>query len=140
MDDPLPSLPKSASLFVASIRAPANNDLMALDKNTGMSILMRGRMNITEMEEAQMSIRITLVAFSLGFVAMTQPVLADQAPIKQTPTATKPAQAPAPAGPTTAKQVPTLLPKAKGGCPPGSTPYDLDYQGPGTMRCRVNDK
>ena len=74
MDDPLSSLPKSASLFVASIRAPANNDLMALDKNTGMSILMRGRMNITEMEEDQMSIRITLVAFSLGFVAMTSSI------------------------------------------------------------------
>ena len=39
----------------------------------------------------------------------------------------------------TAKQIPTKLPNAKGGCPSGSTPYDLDYRGPGTMRCKVNN-
>jgi hypothetical protein len=33
------------------------------------------------------------------------------------------------------------VPQIKGGaCPAGSTPYDLDFQGPGTMRCRVNSQ
>ena len=33
------------------------------------------------------------------------------------------------------KQVPQLK---GGGCPPGSTAYDLGFQGPATMRCKVN--
>lgn len=82
---------------------------------------------------------VTAATLTVVSMAMSWPVLAEPAPSLPAPAAKNPAPAPGPAAPTTAKQIPTKLPNAKGGCPSGSTPYDLDYRGPGTMRCKVHN-